>query len=494
MEITFLNIVIVLVVLLLFLLAFMLFRSLRYARPLEPVAMVEAIEVDAEKVVQNLAGALRFPTISVVDKKVSGYIPFLDQQRYLEQTYPLVHSRLQRRRIMDYALLYSWTGSNSNLEPVVLMAHQDVVPVEEETLSEWEHPPFDGVVADEFIWGRGALDMKSHMIAILEAVEHLLAEGFKPERTVYLAFGHDEEIGGHGAREIANFLNDQGIHPAAVLDEGGSLVEGILPGIKEPVGLVGIAEKGYVTLQLTAEATPGHSATPPRETAIGILAKALAFVEAAPQPTSLASAQMLFRGLGPVLPFTLQFALANLWLFGGLVRRNLEKSPPTYAMIHTTSAPTIFKAGVKENVLPASATAMVNFRLMPGDTIATVCERVRKIIDDDRVKFEPMQNFISEPSTFSSTDSPQYQALTRTIREMFDGVVVAPMLVLGGTDARNYHPLCDNVYRFSPMTLNTEDRKRVHGNNERIAVDEMALMVQFFARLIQVWAGPEETD
>ena len=492
MEISLLNIIIVLVVLILFLLAFMLFRSLRYSRPLEPVAMVEAIEVDTEKIAQHLAGALRFPTISVVDKNVSGYIPFLDQQRYLEQTYPLVHSRLPRRRIMDYALLYTWSGSDTSLDPVVLMAHQDVVPVEEEALSEWEHPPFDGVVADEFIWGRGALDIKSQMIAILDAVEHLLADGFKPERTVYLAFGHDEEIGGHGAKEITNFLNDQGIHPAAVLDEGGSLIEGVLPGITEPVGLIGIAEKGFMTLRLTVEATPGHSSTPPRETAIGILAKALAFVEAAPQPTNLAPAQMLFRGLGPVLPFSMQFALANLWLFRGVVRKNLEKSPPTYAMIHTTSAPTIINAGVKENVLPSRATALVNFRLMPGDTIATVCERVRKIIDDERVKFEPLPGFVSEPSSFSSVDSLPYQTLTRTIREMFDGVVVAPMLVLGGTDGRNYHPICDNVYRFSPMILNNEDRKRVHGNNERIGVDAMALMVQFFARLIQVWAGPEE--
>ena len=493
MEIPFLTIIIVLVVFLLFVVAFMLFRSLRYARPIEPVDLVEAIEVDPEQVAEHLAGALRFPTISVLDGSASGYIPFLDQQRYLEQTYPLVHSRLQRRRIMDYALLYTWQGSDSSLDPVVLMAHQDVVPVEEEALVEWEHPPFDGVVADDYIWGRGAMDIKCQMIGILDAVEHLLAEDFKPERTVYLAFGHDEEIGGHGAKEIANFLNDQGIHLAAVLDEGGSIVEGILPGITEPAGLVGIAEKGFMTLQLTVEAAPGHSATPPRETAIGILSKALAFLEAAPQPTDLGPVQMLFRGLGPLLPFTLQFALSNLWLFGGTVRKNLEKSPATYAMIHTTSAPTIIKGGVKENVLPSKATAMVNFRLMPGDTIALACERVRKIIDDERVTFEPLQGFISEASTFSSIESQPYQALTRIIREMFDGVVVAPMLVRGGTDARNYHAFCDNVYRFSPMTLNNEDRKRIHGNNERIAVDEMAVMVQFFARLIQVWAGPEET-
>ena len=494
MEITFLNIIIVLVVLLLFVLAFMLFRTLRYSQPLEPVEMVEAIEVDAEKAAQHLAGALRFPTVSVLDGNASGYMSFLDLQRYLEQTYPLVHSRLSRRRIMDYALLYTWSGTNSSLDPIVLMAHQDVVPVEEEALSEWVHPPFDGVIADDFIWGRGALDIKNQMIAILESVEHLLAEGFKPERTVYLAFGHDEEIGGRGAKEITNFLNDQGLHLSAVLDEGGSVFEGILPGIKEPVGLVGVAEKGFMTLQLTVEAAPGHSAIPPRETAIGILSKALAFLEAAPQPTDLSSAQMLFRGLGPVLPFSLQFALANLWLFGGIVRKNLEKSPATYAMVHTTTAPTIIKGGVKENVLPSKATAMVNFRLLPGDTIASVCERVRKIIDDERVKFVPMQGFITEPSTFSSTESQPYQTLTRTIREMFDGVVVAPMLVLGGTDARNYHPHCDSVYRFSPMIVNEDDRKRIHGNNERIAVDALATMVQFFAKLIQVWAGPEVTE
>ena len=489
MAITPLNIIIFLIVLLLFILAFMLFRSLRYARQLEPVEMVEAIEVDAGKVAQNLAGALRFPTVSVQDGSISGYSPFLDQQRYLEETYPLVHERLQRRRIMDYSLLYIWQGTDSSLEPIVLMAHQDVVPVEESDLPEWEHPPFDGVIADNFIWGRGAVDLKGQMIALLEAVEHLLAEDFKPERTVYLAFGHDEEIGGSGAKEIAHFLNDQGIHPAAVLDEGSFAVGGILPGLTEPVGLVGIGEKGSMILQLSVDSDPGHSATPPRETAIGILAKALAFVEAAPQPSNLAPAKMLFRGLGPLLPFGMQFALANSWLFGGVVRKNLEKHPVTYAMIHTTSAPTIIKAGFKDNVLPSRATALVNFRLMPGDSIAAVCERVRKIIDDERVKFEPLPGFISEPSTFSSTESPQYNALTRTIREMLNGIVVAPSLVVFGTDARNYHAFCDNVYRFSPIILDPEDRKRVHGNNERIEVDALALMVQFYARLIQAWGG-----
>jgi len=489
-----LNIIVILVVLLLFLLAFMLFRTLRYSHPLEPVETADLVEVDADRIAQHLAGALRFKTISVLDDQQAGYMPFLDLQHYLEETYPLVHTHLSRKRFMDYALLYTWQGSNPDLAPIVLMAHQDVVPVEEDTLPAWEHPPFDGVIADGYVWGRGAQDIKNQMIAILEAAERLLASGYIPERTIYLAFGHDEEIGGKGAAQIAAFLQDLGIQPEAVLDEGGAVAEGLLPGLNDPVGLVGVAEKGFMTLKFSVEAAPGHSSTPPRETAIGILSKALAFLEAAPQPTNLRPANMLFRSLSPVLPFGLQFALANQWLFGSVIRRNLEKIPSSYAMIHTTCAPTIIHAGVKENVLPASATAWVNFRILPGDTIAKVCERVRKIIDDDRVQFEPVQTFLTEASTFSSIDTPAFQTLERTIREVFLGVPVAPMLLMGGTDARNYHPFCERVYRFIPMTMTDEDMKRVHGNNERISVKAIGLMVQFFDKLIQAWAGSQESS
>lgn len=488
-----LNILVILVVLIFFLIAFMLFRTLTFAHPLEPVEEIEPDELDPAGVAEHLAGAVRFPTVSVMDGNPAGYMPFLDMQHYLEQTYPLVHTHLQRKRIHDYALLYTWVGSDPELDPIVLMAHQDVVPVPTENLPDWEHPPFEGAIADGYVWGRGTQDCKMQLIAILESIERQLAAGFQPERTICLAFGFDEEIGGiQGAKEIVAWLKDQGIQPEAVLDEGAAVVDGILPGVETPVGLIGIAEKGFMTLKLTVDAVPGHSSTPPRATAIGILSKAIAFLEETPQPAHLDAAKMLFRGLSPVLPFSLQFALANLWLFGGIMRKRLDKSPATYAMIHTTCAPTIINAGIKENVLPARATAMVNFRLLPGDTIAAACERVRKIIGDERVKFEPVPGFLSAPSTFSRTDSPSYEILAHTIRQMFGGVPVAPMLMLGGSDARYFHDICESVYRFNPLVVTDEDRLRIHGTNERIEVTALGKMVQFFIQLIHAWAGPAD--
>jgi carboxypeptidase PM20D1 len=482
------NGLIVLVVVILFLVAFMLFRTLTFAHPLEPVDISEAMEVDTDLVAEHLAGALRFPTISVIDGAASGYMNILDLQNYLQKTYPFVHAQLERTHINDYTLLYTWKGSNPDLAPVVFMAHQDVVPVEAEALPNWTHPPFEGVIADGFVWGRGAQDMKEHLIGILEAAERLLEHDFVPERTIYFAFGHDEEIGGkQGAQALVNWFKEQGIRPEAVLDEGGAVVENMLPGIETPVAVVGVSEKGFVTLELTVDADPGHSATPPRETAIGILAKAVAFIEATPSPVRMENATRLFRGLGPILPFSLQFALANQWLFGGLVRGRLEKAPRTNAMIRTTTAPTIFTAGVKENVLPSKATAKINFRLLPGDTIAVLCERVRKIIDDERVKFEPMQYFFSEASSVSRIDVPAYQALVNSIRETFDGLPVAPMLMTAASDARYFHEICDAVYRFTPIQYTPDDLKRVHGNDERVAVESLEKLVQFFEDLMESW-------
>jgi carboxypeptidase PM20D1 len=481
------NALIVLVVFILFILAFMLFRTLTFARPLGNVEPVGGLEVDPESVAKHLAGALRFRTVSVVDNNASGYMPFLDMQHYLEETYPKLHTQLERKRINDYALLYTWKGSNPELAPVVLMAHQDVVPVQDDALPNWTQPPFDGVIADGYVWGRGAQDCKMQLIGIMEAVERLLETGFVPQRSVYLAFGHDEEVGGTGAKAIAEWFKEQGIQPEAVLDEGGAITQGVLPGMDAPIALVGVAEKGYLTLQFTVESTPGHSSTPPRETAIGTLSKALAFIEATPSRANLDAAKLLFHGLGPILPFSQQLVFANLWLFKGIVRKKLEESPATYALIHTTAAPTIFNAGVTDNVLPAQATARVNFRLLPGDTIADVCEWVRKTVSDERVKFEPEPHFITQASPFSRTDTPAYNILVQTIRETFDGVPVAPMLLMGGTDARNYSDFCESVYRFIPLVFNSDDLKQVHATNERVSVEGMTKLVQFFAKLIQAW-------
>lgn len=487
------NALIIVFVLILFLLAFMLFRTVTFARPLEPVEPAEEMEVDAAAIAHRLAGALRYQTIFPLDGNPTGFMPFLDMQSYLMQAYPKAHLTLDRTRIGDYSLVFTWKGSQPDLAPILLMAHQDVVPVDPATLDQWEHPPFEGVIADDFVWGRGSQDCKMQMVTLFETVETLLEKSYQPERTIYLVFGHDEEIGGiFGAKAIAAWFEEQGIRPVAVLDEGMAVTDKIIPGVDSPIGLIGIAEKGSLTLDMTVESTPGHSSQPPHETAIGILAKALAFVEASPLPARLDNAMMLFKGLGPILPFGQQFVFANLWLFGGWVRRKLAKNPATNALIRTTTAITMIQSGIKINVLPSQANAKVNFRLLPGDTIAEVCEWIRKIIDDERVIFEPMQAYVSEPSSYSRSDSPAFQILERTIRQSFDGVPVAPMLVLGGTDSRYYHPICDSVYCFSPLVFTPDELKRVHGINERVSIAGLGKMVQFYGQLIQNWAVPFE--
>jgi carboxypeptidase PM20D1 len=401
-----------------------------------------------------------------------------------------VHATLHRQLISDYTLLFTWKGTTPDLPPIVLMAHQDVVPVEEASLGEWQQPPFDGKIADGYLWGRGTLDIKCQLVTILEAVEDLLKTGYEPKRTIYLAFGHDEENGGNrGTRAVVEWMQQNDIRPAVVLDEGGMILEKLLPGVSVPVALVGTGEKGVVTLELSVEDTPGHSSTPKRETTIGILARALAFVEHRPMPARLTFFKPTLRAVGSVLPFWQQFALANTWLLGGLVIKKLSANPQVDAALRTTTAITIVNGGVRENVIPSRASARVNFRLMPGDGIAKVCEHVRKVIDDERVRFEPVGGFVREASPVSPVDTPSYRALERTIRQMFSNIPVAPFLVLGGTDSRHFYAICDEVYRFTPLAYSHEDMHRVHGFNERILIDDLGRMVQFYVQLIGVWGG-----
>ena len=275
-----LTIIIIFLAVVLFTAAFVLMRTLRFARPLPNVEAGESIEVDEAAAAAHLGEAIRCKTISFSEKQPASPESLLTLHEILSKNYPEVHKQLTRQKINEYSLLYTWPGSNPDLEAVLLMAHQDVVPVDPDTLDKWEHAPFSGEEADGFVWGRGALDIKNQLTAILEAVEQLLKTGFQPKRTVYLAFGHDEEIGGpNGAKAIAHHLQEQGVRLAAVLDEGMPILQGSLPGVEIPVALIGNSEKGYLTLLFSTELEAGHASTPPKQTAIGILAKALSRLE-----------------------------------------------------------------------------------------------------------------------------------------------------------------------------------------------------------------------
>ncbi|HSV86962.1 MAG TPA: M20 family peptidase [Levilinea sp.] len=485
------SVLIILLVLLLFVLAFVLLRTLTFARRMPPVEPLEVVEVDGAVVAEHLAAAVRCATIShgdgAVDRKA-----FLDLHRMILNTYPRIHSTLHHQAVNKYSLLYIWPGQDLDLPPVLLAGHLDVVPADEATLSDWQYPPFSGQIADGYVWGRGTLDIKNQTIAILEAVEGLLRSGYKPHRSIILAFGHDEEVGGmNGAFKIAELLGKQSARLGVVLDEGGAVMPGKLVGVHNPVALLATGEKGFLTLKLTVESTPGHSSMPPQHTAIGILARAITRLENRPFPPRMYAVRTMFKALGADMPFSTQVVLANNWLFGGVLRRRMLRKPVMAALVRTTSAVTMVSGGVKDNILPARAQATVNFRLMPGDNIAGVCEHVRKAIADPQVQFAPVEGAAWEASPVSPTDTPSFVTLSNTIRGIFGDIPVAPYMVLGATDARHYTQICDAVYRFTPAFFEDGDLERVHGVNERISVDSLARMVQFYSALIKAWDDAE---
>lgn len=435
----------------------------------------------------RLSQAIQYPTVSTTDPAKFNPAPLLELHAYLQQAFPLVHAQLTRETVNQYSLLYTWPGRNPSLKPLLLAGHLDVVPVEAGTEKDWTYPPFGGQVAEGFIWGRGALDCKATVLGVLEAVENLLGQGFQPQRTILLGFGHDEEIGGmEGAAKIAQVLQERGVSLEAALDEGLAIIEGLLPGVKQPVALVGIAEKGYINLELTAEAPGGHSAMPPKEKSIVLLSRALQRLDKRPMPIRLISIiKEMFSSLAPALPPLLRLVVKNLWLFKPLFVSQLAKTPTGASYLRTTTAPTILRAGEKENVLPQKAQAVVNFRILPGDTGQMVIEHVQKVIADPHIRVETLSGFHSEPSPISDTSSPAYQAIRRAIQTAFKIQVVAPSLVGGGTDCRYYAPLTRNGFRFSPIKVTPVDLKRVHGTDERIAVQDYEQGIAFYQRVIE---------
>jgi carboxypeptidase PM20D1 len=462
-------------------------RTLTFTSKQVPAEPVEPVPVDVLAAAERLAGAIRFPTISHQDSSALDGAAFLRLHAYLDSAFPRVRGLLEREVVSDYSVLYRWNGADRSLRPLVLLAHMDVVPVEPETESDWTHDAFGGAIAEGYVWGRGALDDKASLLAILEAVETLLAQGFTPRRTVYLAFGHDEEVGGRrGAVAIAEWLRARAIEPELVLDEGGTLADSLVPGVEgRPVALVGVAEKGYLTLELRAQAAGGHSSMPPRATAVGTLAAALATLQANPIPGSIRGATAaMFDHLGPELPFLPRLIVANRWLTGWLLEERFGRTPAGNAVLRTTAAPTIVTAGVKENVLPSVATAVVNFRIMPGETSTTVIQYVRRAVREPAVEIRPI-GFVSEPSPVSDPESPAFALLARTIRQIHPDPLVIPYLVVGGTDARHYTGLTSRVFRFNGARIGPSDLQRVHGTDERVGVEVYADMIRFYAQLMK---------
>lgn len=465
----------------------LLFRTLTLTSRQIPVPPGPSIQIDANAVAARLAQALPFRTVSSQDRSQFSRDAFLGLHQYLAKTFPETHRTLQRELINDYSLLYTWVGTDPTLSPIVLLGHLDVVPVEAATEKEWTYPPFSGTIADGYIWGRGTMDDKVAVLGPLEAVEHMLRQRYTPRRTVLLAFGHDEEVGGQaGAKAIAARLAQTGARPAFILDEGMAILEGIVPGVDRPIASIGLAEKGYLSVELIAEGTGGHSSMPPAHTSVGILASAIHALESHPMAAHTeGSAGALFQFLGPELLIGHRVALANLWLFDPILKLLLDRSPPTRALIRTTFAATMLEGSSKENVLPQRARAVVNVRVHPSDTTERVIEHMTRVIGDPRVIVRRPPGIMSEPSAVSPIESPAFTTLQRTIGQQFPEVIVAPGLVLGATDSRHYQLLSEYIYRFLPLRVTAQDMVRIHGVNERLAVGNYADVVAFYIRLIR---------
>jgi carboxypeptidase PM20D1 len=469
------------------LLALLVGRAARFESKQVAVEPGPTLSVDEDAVALRLAGGLRYPTVSYYDYARFDERVFRRLHTYLERTYPALHAELERETVNGLSLLYTWRGRRDDLPPVLLAAHMDVVPVEGGDAG-WTHPAFAGRVADGYVWGRGTLDDKGSLFCILEAVEILVARGFQPERTILLAFGHDEEVGGYrGALAIATLLAERGVRLESALDEGGAIVVDPIPNVPWVVGLIGIAEKGSTTVELVVETEGGHSSTPPRWTAVGLLSQAVVELEENPMPGGLGGAtRSMLEYAGAEAPFLFRVVLANLWLFGGALEWGFASQPPLDAMLRTTTAPTVIEGGVKENVLPRRARAAVNFRILPGNTVESVLEHVRRTVKDERVQVQlSTRPTPRNPSPVSPVDTAAFAALQGTIREIFSEAVVVPYLVLGGTDARHYVELTDAIDRFAPFVYDEDARTRIHGLDERISIQSLGDAVRFYVRLLE---------
>ncbi|GAB4577052.1 MAG: M20 family peptidase [Rhodothalassiaceae bacterium] len=451
------------------------------------------IALDREGAIDRLAAALRHETVSFGTGGEEDRTAFAEFQDFLRASFPLTFDAAEITPIGRDALLLHFPGTDSTLLPYLLLAHQDVVPAGD--ASAWRYPPFSGTLADGYVWGRGALDDKGALMATLEAIETLRAEGHAMRRGFYVAFGADEELGGlEGAARIAGHFAQQDVRLAFVLDEGLAVLEGIAPGVDAPVAMIGIAEKGSLSLRIRAEAPGGHSSMPPAVSAPGRLARAIVRLETHQMPASLdgVAGRMLTR-LAPHMDFPLNLLAGNLWLTGPLVRNRLADVPSSNALIRTTTAVTMLRGGIKSNVLAPDAEATINFRLRPGDTAREVLDHVRETVDDLGIDVIGDPEEGREASAVSPDDGPAFDLIAQSIAAVFPRALIAPGLVVAGTDSRHFEKVADAVYRFSPYRLTPGDLPRLHGVDERIGTGDYLDMIRFYARLITLADGAEKS-
>lgn len=453
-------------------------------KSLQPAANPTKVVIDEEEAVAHLSKAITYKTISYQDRSKFDFKEFDKFIAFLQDSFPAIHKQLAIEKVNDYALIYKWKGTDPSKKPVGLTSHYDVVPILSGTEANWEQDPFSGAVVDGKIWGRGTLDDKIGVIGILQAVDYLLAEGFKPNRDMYFMFGFDEEIGGdEGANAIVDTLKDRGIMFEYVLDEGGAIVENMIPGVDQPVGVVGISEKGSATAELMIEGSGGHSSQPKDHTNIGRISSAIAKLENSQFNGDLRGpGEDLFEFVAPEMDFGMKYVFANKVIFEPVIERILLGQPASAALIRTTIAPTIFQAGEQYNALPEKATAIINLRLMPGDSLEDVKKFIEDTIEDDDIKVTVTG---SEASKVSSINGWQFQSIQQAARNVYGNAVIAPYLMFAGSDARQYDRVSKNTYRFLPVQITSEDLNRMHGTNEHVSVENYLKAIKFYTEVIK---------
>lgn len=470
----------VLIIILMFLLVIIV-RTLLFKPNNIEKRNVDEIDFDVDKAISNLQKLVKCKTISYFDHSLEDDKEFNKLVKMLPKLYPNVCKKLKLTKFDGRALLFHWQGKKSE-NPAVFMAHYDVVPVEEEN---WTKPAFEGLIEDNIMWGRGTLDTKVTFNGVLSAGEHLLSKGFVPEHDIYFAFSGGEEVNGPGAENIVKYFQEKNITPSFVLDEGGAVVSDVFPGLKQPCGLVGIAEKGYINMTLSVKSAGGHASAPKPHTPIGVLAKACNDIENNPFPIRFTDPVLkMFNELGRRSIFLYRMIFANLWAFGWVLDLICRKSGGQInALLRTTCAFTQAKGSNAANVIPPSASMTANMRLSPAETVDSAIDYIRKVINNPDIEITLSDP--AEPSRISITDCDGYKWITNAIEDTWKGCVTAPYLMVQCSDSKSYGVISDRVYRFSATDLTNEEMNSIHGNDEHIRLDTIKRAVEFFIRVMR---------
>jgi carboxypeptidase PM20D1 len=454
------------------------FPSRKLGKPSKPLTPEDF------KLARKLGAFIKIKTFSNSPKE-----QFTKYQDLLKKTFPLVFTHLISETV-GRSLLLKWKGENEHLNPIGLIMHQDVVPADYQQgnrQTKWKVPPFSGVFRDGFIWGRGTVDMKSFMIASLNAVERLLQKGHKPNRSIYFILGHDEEIGGHGgSKKIAELLKKRNVSFKWILDEGLMVTHGMMKGFSKPIALIGISQKGYANAIISVKQKPGHSSMPPKNTAIGLLASGLKKIEENPLPLKLTvTLEKMLKSLAPYTSFPKSLIFNNPKLFSFVIKSIFNKKDSTRAFVQTTQAITLIKGGTKENMIPSKASANINLRTLPGDSFDSVKKHLENLLKDERFTIKSGGNFMSAPSKESCTNCPQYKEIRNAIKKVYPKSLIAPSLYIGGSDGMHFKEIAKNIYFFTPQRLSPETKSRLHGYNEKISIEVYKESIQFYQILFQ---------